>query len=354
MTPPPENQRGDTLVSILLSLAVLGVLTAVIWSLLGSGLKQARSSEVHSDNSALAVAQLEKVKWAAVHQPELVFSNQADLCDNSDLCLEGAEVRYLEAGPDGQKGTPDDYLFAVSAGEVTYYYRLHPGQGQASAVVQPDLRVTVSHGPDYTLVARSNYPQTDWSYRQSQPDCDDTVTTWSHSFDSQRQLTIPLKDVLAGTWFCFKAQAADQTVYRAVQVQLRLPDVLAILGRSSAYRRANLTSWQSPGLTWTDIKGETRLHYYQHSDINPGLNGVLVQLSDWHLTARQDRLVPSLSYDTVTLWRGAACNDLAPNLVVKSSDTTALALVYLQDNTNQPTCVDSSLTGLVAEAQEPG
>ena len=61
------NQDGDTIVSILLSLAVLGATIVIVYNLVGTGLKTSDSAARNNQGLTAVQVQLERLKWMAAN-----------------------------------------------------------------------------------------------------------------------------------------------------------------------------------------------------------------------------------------------------------------------------------------------
>lgn len=106
-TAAADKQRGDTIVEVLIAIAVMSLVLGGAYVTTNRNLLATRAAQERGNALTLVESQLEQIKSMAITNPEALFDTNApaEFCITPDLALVGADAADCQVG---QSGAPTE------------------------------------------------------------------------------------------------------------------------------------------------------------------------------------------------------------------------------------------------------
>lgn len=136
------NSKGDTIVEVLISVAVLGLILAVSYSIASKGLRISRQAQEHAEALKIAEGQLERLKARAATNPD-VFSQPGGFCMASDTAPQSITPPSPTATLPDNFGNYNNCKFTLKGQPCTIGYCYNAGIRKGSGSNANTFTVTI-------------------------------------------------------------------------------------------------------------------------------------------------------------------------------------------------------------------
>lgn len=119
-----RSKRGDTIVEVLIAVAVLGLIIAAGFAIANRSLRGVRRAQERSEALKIAERQIERIKHFSKSAPSSFFRNGARYCvlssgatapENDAACKEGPDGRYATVTEVNATGEASgQYIFTIT------------------------------------------------------------------------------------------------------------------------------------------------------------------------------------------------------------------------------------------------
>lgn len=160
----PLHQRGDTIVEVLLAVAILGLVIALGYSIASLGLRTTRQAQEHAEALKIAEGQLERLKARALDPAASgdVFSQAGGFCLGADTTISTITPPSPTASvPDDFSRYPANCQFTLENQPCTSGYCYHAGVRRGSGANANTFTVTVR----WDSIGRSQQDEVKLNYR---------------------------------------------------------------------------------------------------------------------------------------------------------------------------------------------
>jgi type II secretory pathway pseudopilin PulG len=135
------TERGDTVVEVLICIAVIGLLLGGAFVLTNRSLQGTRAAQERLNGIKIVEGQLEQIKSLASTDAAGLFSAPTNFCINSSQQIKDASDATCTVGPDGNPSPAKEPKFTITASRTSNTFTVKTVWNRVTGVGQDNVEM---------------------------------------------------------------------------------------------------------------------------------------------------------------------------------------------------------------------